>query len=122
MVAKRRILVCGGREYANLEQFNRAMYLAKVWFDNYFCVIQGGARGADRMAAVWAFFGGYPMMQMPANWDFYDKKAGTIRNTWMLDFGLPDLVIAFPGGRGTANMVEQSHARNLDVWEVPHAF
>ena len=93
------------------------MESASKWFAPKYCIIQGQARGADRMAAVWAFYRGVAMLAMPANWDYYDKRAGSIRNTWMLDFGLPDLLIAFPGGYGTANMVEQTRERNIQVGE-----
>lgn len=118
----KRILVCGGRAYANQDQFNRAMEHAKQWFDPYFCIIQGQAKGADYMASFWCFTRGIPCMGMSALWHFYRKKAGSLRNTWMLDFGQPDLVIAFPGGTGTANMVEQARDRGIPVWEVPRNF
>jgi hypothetical protein len=39
-----------------------------------------------------------------------------IRNTQMLAEGRPDGVVAFPGGRGTANMVRQAAAAGLGVW------
>lgn len=119
---KSRILVCGGRDYENLEQFQRAMWYARQWFAPAFCIIQGGARGADRKAKDWGVMHGVPVIAMDANWTFYDKKAGTLRNTWMLDWAQPDLVIAFPGGTGTKNMVDQARKRGVDVWEVSRAF
>jgi len=33
----------------------------------------------------------------------------------MLDEGKPDLVVAFDGGRGTANMVKQAKAAGIQV-------
>jgi hypothetical protein len=36
----------------------------------------------------------------------------------MLDEGIPDLVVAFPGGRGTANMVRQARERGFEILEV----
>lgn len=110
-------MVCGGRDFSDQELFNHTMTEVRPWFEEYFCIIQGMARGADRMAHIWAFFQGCPSIAVPANWDFYDKKAGTVRNKWMLDFGLPDLVIAFPGHTGTANMVAQSRERGIDVYQ-----
>lgn len=70
------------------------------------------------MAHVWAFFEGCPVIRMDANWDFYGKKAGPIRNTWMLKYATPDLVIAFPGGGGTADMVAQAEAAGIDVFKA----
>lgn len=69
------------------------------------CVVQGGAKGADALAKAWAVTCGVPMIEVPANWGFYDLGAGTLRNGWMLEFVKVELVIAFPGGRGTDNMV-----------------
>lgn len=114
---KSRILVCGGRDFNDEILFYKSMSIAEQWFMKKFCIIQGQARGADRMAAIWAFQRGCAMLAIPANWDAYAKAAGTVRNTWMLDFGLPDLVIAFPGGDGTFNMTKQSRKRGIDVWE-----
>jgi hypothetical protein len=33
----------------------------------------------------------------------------------MLDDGTPDLVVAFPGGRGTTNMIRQATERGFEV-------
>ena len=41
------------------------------------------------------------------------RKAGPIRNQRMLDEGKPDLVVAFPGGKGTNGMIDL--ARNAGV-------
>jgi hypothetical protein len=39
----------------------------------------------------------------------------------MLEEGKPDLVVAFPGGRGTANMVKQARAAAVKVLEAKTA-
>ena len=36
----------------------------------------------------------------------------------MLDEGKPDLVIAFPGGRGTADMVRKANRAGVKVVEI----
>jgi len=36
----------------------------------------------------------------------YKNAAGPIRNQWMLKYGKPDLVLALPGGAGTASMID----------------
>jgi hypothetical protein len=45
-------------------------------------------------------------------------KAGPIRKQQMLDEGKPDLVVAFPGGRGTAHMVRIARAAGIEVIEA----
>jgi hypothetical protein len=116
--APSRILICGGRDFADQSLFNHTMAQCKSFFAKEFCIINGFARGADRMAHVWAFFEGCPSLCVPANWDFYGKKAGPIRNNWMLKWCAPDLVIAFPGGHGTEDMIKQSLTHNIAVYRV----
>ena len=80
-------------------------------------IIQGGARGADSLAGLWAKSTGSPCAVVSANWDHYNKAAGAIRNRWMLELQ-PDLVVAFEGGYGTANMIKQAKQKGIEVIEV----
>jgi hypothetical protein len=48
-----------------------------------------------------------------ADWKRLGRKAGPIRNQRMLVEGKPDLVVAFPGGKGMAGMV--TLARNASI-------
>ena len=43
---------------------------------------------------------------------------GHIRNQQMIDEGKPDLVVAFKGGTGTADMVRRAKKHNIKVIEV----
>ena len=109
-----RVLVCGGRDY------NNADYMRKVLDDMHAVtpfdiLIYGMARGADDLAKMWATARGIERLGFPANWERFGRSAGHIRNKEMLDKGKPDLVIAFPGGRGTQNMIKQARAANVSV-------
>lgn len=117
---KSRILVCGGRNYWDRAAFLAAMQHAQQWFEPSFCIIQGGANGADHLAKEWAIERRVPVLEFCAPWGTMGKQAGKQRNSWMLLFGLPDLVIAFPGHSGTANMIAQAKTIELPVWE-PYA-
>ena len=79
-------------------------------------IIQGGADGVDRAAKEWAEKNGVPCATVAANWDFHGKAAGPIRNGWMLRLN-PDVVIAFPGGSGTASMVKRARDAGVKVVE-----
>lgn len=81
-------------------------------------IIHGAATGADEWAAKIAHNEGIPTCGFPARWDIQRKAAGPIRNKRMLDVAEPHLVVAFPGGRGTANMVKQAKARGIEVQEI----
>jgi hypothetical protein len=54
-----------------------------------------------------------------AEWNRHGNKAGPIRNATMLAMKPPvKLVVAFPGGSGTADMVAKAKAAGLEVMEV----
>jgi hypothetical protein len=78
-------------------------------------VIQGEARGADKLAKKWAEFINVPVVSFPANWALYGNLAGTIRNLQMIQEGRPDLVVAFKGGAGTRNMIKQATLYEIEV-------
>lgn len=83
-------------------------------------IIHGGATGADEMANLYAGRRGIQRIIFPANWSI-GKKAGPIRNQLMLDVGKPNLVVAFPGGTGTADMVRRSRKAGVEVIEISAA-
>lgn len=112
-----RVLVCGGRDFSDCGlMFNTLDALAKVEVVD--CIIEGDARGADRIAGAWAKRRRIDLRLFPADWAQYGKAAGPIRNQKMLDAGKPDLVIAFPGGNGTADMVRRARGAGIEVREI----
>lgn len=133
-----RVLVCGGRGYGEIPNYvprdqqaywtdraareafevRETLYVADR--DHRFtCVINGGAKGADRHAKKWAEVNSIPVETFKARWrQDGNKAAGPIRNQRMIDEGKPDLVIAFPGGKGTADMVRRARAAGIPVQEV----
>ena len=70
------------------------------------------------MAGYWARKHRIDNLKFAADWATNGKAAGPIRNRKMLTEGRPDLVVAFPGGRGTADMIAQSKAAGVRVVEV----
>ena len=100
-----RVLVCGGRDFTN----RPLLYSTLGNLHHQFgvdVVIEGDARGADRLAGYWARHHGIDDLKFRADWDAHGKAAGPIRNKKMLAEGRPDMVLAFAGGRGTAHMVK----------------
>jgi hypothetical protein len=89
------------------------------WAINVDAIIHGGARGADSMAGEFANETGIEEIVFPADWKMYGRRAGPIRNQQMLDEGKPDLVVAFPGGRGTADMVGRARTAGIEVRLAP---
>jgi hypothetical protein len=81
-------------------------------------IVEGCARGADRMAEDWARLRDIPIQHFPANWDLYGKSAGPRRNQEMLTTK-PELVIAFhkhiEDSRGTKDMIQKAEKKGIDV-------
>ena len=81
-------------------------------------LFHGGARGADQAISCAADQLGWPQFAFPAAWQQHGRAAGPIRNRQMLErsldlaaalpLGAGLLVIAFPGSRGTASLVDQA--------------
>lgn len=109
-----KVLVCGGRTYDNANVVNSVLDSlvpdAKI-------VIHGGASGADSLAADWARSRGIQVCECKANWDYYSKGAGPIRNSAMLLLK-PDLVIAFPGGSGTVDMLNKAQRSGVHIESI----
>jgi len=119
-----RILVCGGRTYKDRDMVKRTLRGCEVeaaqdfhWTPG-FVLIHGAAAGADKLAAEVATELGWQIEPYKANWLRWGPSAGPIRNRTMLDKGKPDLVIAFPGGRGTEDMVARAEKAGIPVRRV----
>ena len=109
----------GGRRFADQKLFNETMdHAVANLFAKRYCIFEGGANGADRMAQLWAKLAGRAHATMPANWHYYDHAAGCIRNQDMLDFFNPDLAIEFPGGKGTKDMRDRLLKANVKIYQV----
>lgn len=108
-----RVLVCGGRDFDQSKVVGRTL----AGLEGVSLIISGGAPGADRAAENWACHNKVPFCVFPANWRFDGRAAGPKRNQAMIDHGKPDLVVAFPGGRGTADMVARAKAAAVRIIE-----
>lgn len=110
-----RVLVCGGRDYDDLGAVWSQLDTFHALQGPISVVIHGGAKGADALAAKWAIINCVPVLTFLSDWHTYGRAAGPMRNAKMLTKGQPDLVLAFPGGRGTADMVRQAKAAGVEV-------
>jgi len=104
-------------------------------------LLHGGARGADRSIGRAAKQLGWRVQALAADWRRHGRAAGPIRNRLLLEQALVEaqahtspafsasvLVIAFPGGAGTASLVQQARRCSsrspvpVVVMEVPPPF
>lgn len=130
-----RVIVCGGRTFGvPVNSTEEAAFFAAaqrkaqknvmhvVLGPNYaslcdLMIIEGGAKGADETAREWAKELEVRYNTVFADWERYGKSAGHIRNKKMLEES-PDFVLAFPGGRGTENMIYQAKQIGIPVLRV----
>lgn len=110
------LLVCGGRDYNDraqafhtLDRIHGKRPITRI--------VEGGAAGADSLARAWANARGIECKTFTADWATHGKAAGPMRNQLMLDSGV-DGVLAFPGGRGTADMLARARRAGVTVMEV----
>lgn len=124
------LLVCGGRDYADRARVFRVLDKAATRIE--IRELRHGAcgldaddlwdssklRGADRWAHEWATERQVEIDPMAAAWRRYNSRAGPLRNQDMLARGGVVCLIAFPGGRGTEDMVERATRANIPVWRL----
>jgi hypothetical protein len=130
-----KVLVCGSRAYRDrLYAFQVLDALHRK--HTFTVVVHGDAGGlmevrrgapkvlvgADKLAGQWARERGIPERAYPvsqAEWDAVGAAAGPMRNRRMLERESPELCVAFPGGRGTHNMVVQARLARVPIFMVP---
>lgn len=128
------MIACGGRHYGRAPgEVERVVYelehvLAHVRGQGLVLVLRHGqARGADFCASKWAEWRGVRQVPYPCEWGAESGPARNKRMLWASCAGgatraspAPDvrLVVAFPGGRGTAHMVRIAREAGVQVHEV----
>lgn len=114
-----RVLVCGGRDYNDRDHIHNTLCELHETRGPFSVVIHGCATGADDEAMIWAQMMNLKHAPFRADWHTHGKSAGPLRNQQMIDQGKPAIVIAFPGGRGTADMVKRARLAGIEVIEPP---
>jgi hypothetical protein len=116
-----RVLVCGGRDYTGYVRLTRVLDAVHEGVRNagkVLVIIHGNARGADLLADQYARERSLKVLPFPADWTNHGRSAGPIRNKLMLTSGQPHVIIAFNGGKGTADMIRQGKKAGIPVYEV----
>lgn len=72
-------------------------------------------KGADGLVHKWAIDWNVKVVAFPAAWKKLGRKAGPLRNGRMLKEMKPQLVVAFSGNDGTANMVQQAQRAGVPI-------
>lgn len=112
------VCICGGRDYTGTvadAEFLDSLHKVR----RFTMVIHGGAPGADAFGLKWAISSGIRHRAFPADWETHGKAAGPRRNAEMA--ARADLVVAFPGGRGTEDMVRKARRSHVPVLRLRHS-
>jgi hypothetical protein len=133
--------VTGGRFYGNFAKVKQTFDLLAVTDPT---LVYGGASGADEYARLWAE-DPLQVQHRPIRWktkrfdadwgracdnrcahgprrkrrdgSTFCPSAGPVRNQEMVDYGL-DLLVAFPGGNGTLDMIRRAKAAEVLILRV----
>ena len=133
-----RLLICGSRDWDDPGPIVRLLdgYYSEYAGADGLTVIEGCARGADKVAHNWAEvalrYSADPIviehLCFPAEWDRYGKRAGRVRNRLMMSEGKPDEVFAFKSGfdwslsaGGTEDMVGVARAAGVPAYVIGRA-
>lgn len=112
-----RVLVCGGRNFTERDLLRST--LDRLHKETPIeAIIHGGATGADTLAGWWASINEVKILDYPADWKKHGNAAGPIRNQEMINTSKPTLVVAFAGGRGTADMVRRARKAGIPIIKV----
>lgn len=118
-----RVCVTGGRTFTDRSWLWAGLDLLHEVTGGITEIIEGGAPGADARAAEWSRYRlGKEPTTVEAEWERFSaglkqgqkNPAGMIRNNKMVAMR-PDIVLAAPGGNGTAHMVGVSQKSGLKV-------
>jgi hypothetical protein len=112
-----RVLVCGGRYYADSAKVKEVLDDLYAKHTHELMIIEGGATGADRLASNWADEQGLPHARVDALWRRNGNSAGPERN-WAMMLLQPQLVVAFPGGKGTSHMLSIAGKYGVEIKRV----
>jgi len=107
------VVVTGGRDFNDETLIKRTLDLFDIGH-----LVHGGCTGVDSLAEKYCKENKIPFTRMPANWLMHGIAAGPIRNAEMLERFPNAILIAFPGGKGTASCKREALNRKQLVLDV----
>lgn len=114
----KRILICGGRDFKDRKLVYKTLDKYVEHYGTDLIIIHGDAPGADTFADEYAKSKRLATFRLPAQWHVYDNSAGPIRNRRMLKEAEPDEVLAFPGNKGTRDMMSIAKLADVKVSKI----
>jgi len=119
-----RVLICGSRGWKDPTPISALIAGYDVLAEGKgekLIIIHGDAPGADRLAKRLGKQWGARVIDEPAQWEKYGKRAGFIRNQKMIDDYQPDAIWAFRSygkSNGTDDMITRGEAAGIPTFVV----
>lgn len=110
-----KVIIAGSRTINNYKAILDAVSLSKLDISE---VVSGGASGVDSTGKHWADLHNIPVKRFPANWEFYGKSAGFIRNGEMAEYA-DALILVWDGeSKGSKHMLAAMRRRKKPIYEM----
>lgn len=114
----KKIAIVGSRTFNDYNYLCMIIYYSFIDYDikPEYEIVSGGAKGADKLAELYAQDHGHRLKVFPALWDLYGKSAGYKRNKQIVDYA--DVVMAFWDGesKGTKHTIDLAKAQGKPVY------
>ena len=116
----KRVIVAGGRNFDNYQLLQSCLdYIFKDISPKVDIeIVSGHAEGADKLGEKYAKDHNLSLKVFPAEWEKYGKKAGSIRNSQMIDYAKEQIpmVVAFWNGksRGTMDTLSKAQLNGIE--------
>jgi hypothetical protein len=110
-----RVIIAGGRDFIPRIKHSRWL-IGKLSELEATEVVSGACSGADLFGESIAKLCFLPITRFPPDWNTHGRSAGPKRNEEMAQYA--DVLILFPGGRGTSDMKARAvkHGLNIVEW------
>lgn len=101
-----RLLVCGGRHFDDTDLVERELSRFHA-LNDITVIVHGGATRIGATAEAWARRHQVHVIRYPANFSL-GRRGDSERDAFMLGDARPEAVLAFPGGRRTAELLRKA--------------
>ncbi len=110
-----RLIVAGSRNITTYETVKTAIDSLVNQGMEITAIIEGTAKGVDKLASRYAKEHGIENIRVPAEWQLYQRGAGAVRNRKMAEIGDALLALWDGSSKGTMNMIAAANAKRIPV-------
>lgn len=113
-----KLIIAGGRNVPDIDSESIQAFINYHGITGITEIVSGTAKGVDRAGEDYANENGIPLKQFPANWAYYGRAAGHIRNKEMAEYADALLVIWDGKSSGSGNMKDNMIKLGKPYWEI----